>query len=140
MARRHKLAVLDRNKINTWGRRGLPKCGRHESRVWCGGKISTRRRAKGLLPVLHLGSVWPGSPWEEPYKCQARLLIAWLRHLYLKCACAQLSLLRPYGGAIEVGEWHAHSWTSRMASRVSGADGRLCNGWAVWALESVRQG
>ena len=33
--------------IPTWGHRGLPKCRRHPSGVWCGGKISTRRRARG---------------------------------------------------------------------------------------------
>ena len=33
--------------ITTWGRRGLPKSGRRESWVWCGGKISTRRSSRG---------------------------------------------------------------------------------------------
>ena len=53
--------------ITTWGRRGLPKCGRCESWVWCCGKISMRRRAS---------SDWPGSPWGAPYKCRVRPLEA----------------------------------------------------------------
>ena len=33
----------------TWGRRGLPKCRRRQSGVWCGRKISMRRRARGCF-------------------------------------------------------------------------------------------
>ena len=50
--------------------------------VWvvCGGKISTRRKAGGLLLVLHLSSDWLRSPSAPPYKCQASQQLGCLRH------------------------------------------------------------
>ena len=44
--------------ITTWGRRELPKCRRHPSGVWCGGKISRggeRAAAAGPAPGFRLG-------------------------------------------------------------------------------------
>ena len=55
--------------ITNWGRRGLPKCGRRVSWVWCGGKISTRRRVRGCCrscTCVQTGQAAPNYAIEAP--------------------------------------------------------------------------
>ena len=52
--------------INTWGCRRLPKCRRRPSGVWCGGKISTRRRVRGCC--WSCTCVQTGMRWLRPLR------------------------------------------------------------------------
>ena len=122
---------------NTWGRRGLPKWRRRPSRVWCGGKL--------------VGSDWPGSPCNAPYKCQARPLKGCLRHPGEQCAHAWLEpeddpVEWPRGVNARAGSghhaWPYMSWAGSLRGLVAGwldrPGGRGAEAWPAWPPEWQR--
>ena len=100
----------------TWGHRGLPKCGRRASGVWCGGKFplgGERGAAAGPAD-------WSGSPQVAPYKCKACMHRVWLRHPGYAVRLRLLTTLQPSGGATRVGERWARSRAIRLAAHALG--------------------
>ena len=68
-----------------------------------------KEESEGLLPVLHLSSVWSCSPQGAPYKCRAHLISAWLRHTGNAVRLCLPATLRPSSGATRVDERWAYS-------------------------------